>query len=815
MSKQMRLQYDRSKLAEAVEMVKGGEMSLRRASEVYFVPYSTLRDRVTGRIDVEARPGVDTVLTLEEEIRLKDYVIACSELGVGKSRDQVRELAYMIIYRDPTRSHHAERWLKNKAAGKDWYYGFMARHSELSLRTPEKLSKNRARMTNQAVLTQFYDILGPYLNEKDPGLIWNCDECGVPLDFRPRKVVASRKARSIWSINSGDKTNITIMGCGAGSGKMMPPMVIYKGKRVNQCLVGNAPDGWMIRFSESGWINSVLFEQWFEFHFMPYVNKYVRPGSPDSTVILLLDGHKSHETLYTLDLASKNNIQIICLPPNTTHVLQPLDVSFFKSLKSKWDRVNEEFCRSNHGQFVTKATFAKVFKMAWDTCVGNPGTVQNGFIRIGLAPFKRMSLQDILKDKDLSPSQCLNRPFQARASTTCSSINSDQTQPLSACLPPIDAEANSESSESQIGEVSDHTDGAANNNNRLQQEVGLVLEISSQTSSCDETQSINTGDMQNQATASAQCNQSQQVQDSLLSSSVSPDQSTEDILEHITYLLSISSGDSNPDRDIIQFPDYVDLDLDDSLPDFSVLTDATQLSDHTYATISSGLSDPTDATRLTDPTDNTRPTRSSDSTDATRPLDRIGKTRLSGSSDSTRLSGLTEDTGLPGSLDPTDDTRSSDLTDNTESSGYLDLIDNTRPSGSQDRTDITTFSASLDPLEDIFTLPTIDTRPPTRKRRRTNPYCRVLTSTEVLEEKRKKENDAKSKQLDAGGNKSTNKQRGRPKRSKGTKPDQGKTKVQAKGRKTKVQAKGRKAKGVKRSATKKRKKTSTVSKQNK
>ena len=282
--------------------------------------------------------------------------------------------------------------------------------------------------------------------------------------------------------------------------------------------------------------------------------------------------------------------------------------------------------------------------------------------------------------------------------------------------------------------MSDHTDGAANNNNRLQQEVGLVLEISSQTSSCDETQPINTGDIQNLARASAQCNQSQQVQDSLLSSSVSPDQSTEDILEHITYLLSISSGDSNPDRDIIQFPDYVDLDLDDSLPDFSVLTDATQLSDHTYAIIPSGLSDPTDAARLPDPTDNTRPTRSSDST---RPLDRIGKTRLSGSSDSTRLSGLTEDTGLPGSLDPTDDIRSSDLTDNTESSGYLDLIDNTRPSGSQDRTDITTFSASLDPLEDIFTLPTIDrpTRPPTRKRRHTNPYCRVLTSTEVLEEK--------------------------------------------------------------------------------
>ena len=129
--------------------------------------------------------------------------------------------------------------------------------------------------------------------EKNPNHIWNCDECGVPLDFQPRKVVASRRTRSIWSINSGDKTNITVMGSGAASGKMMPPMVIYKGKRVNQCLLANAPDDWMVRFSDTGWINCILFEQWFQHHFLQYVNKHVHPASPDCTVILLLDGHKA------------------------------------------------------------------------------------------------------------------------------------------------------------------------------------------------------------------------------------------------------------------------------------------------------------------------------------------------------------------------------------------------------------------------------------------------------------------------------------------------------------------------------------------
>ena len=115
-------------MSEAVAVVKAGQMSLNKASQVYLMPYSTLQDRVSGRVSVTASPGAETVLTPQEETKLKTYLIACSELGVGKSKDQVRELAYMVIHRDPSHSHYAERWLKHTSAEKDWYYGFMSRH---------------------------------------------------------------------------------------------------------------------------------------------------------------------------------------------------------------------------------------------------------------------------------------------------------------------------------------------------------------------------------------------------------------------------------------------------------------------------------------------------------------------------------------------------------------------------------------------------------------------------------------------------------------------------------------------------------------
>ena len=44
-------------------------------------------------------------------------------------------------------------------------------------------------------------------------------------------------------------------------------------------------------------------------------------------------------TYGTVKLAIKNQIIIICLPPHTSHALQPLDVGVFKGLKADWRRI--------------------------------------------------------------------------------------------------------------------------------------------------------------------------------------------------------------------------------------------------------------------------------------------------------------------------------------------------------------------------------------------------------------------------------------------------------------------------------------------
>jgi hypothetical protein len=61
-------------------------------------------------------------------------------------------------------------------------------------------------------------------------------------------------------------------------------------------------------------------------------------GKEDKPILLLLDGHVSHSVAGTVDICAENNIRTVLLPPHTSHVLQPLDVGLFPSLKAAWRR---------------------------------------------------------------------------------------------------------------------------------------------------------------------------------------------------------------------------------------------------------------------------------------------------------------------------------------------------------------------------------------------------------------------------------------------------------------------------------------------
>ena len=72
-----------------------------------------------------------------------------------------------------------------------------------------------------------------------------------------------------------------------------------------------------IRMSKKGYITGKISQEWIRVDF---------DGQPHEvangrTHLLIVDGHVSHFTQDFLEYAKTSNIEVLCLPPNTTHAL--------------------------------------------------------------------------------------------------------------------------------------------------------------------------------------------------------------------------------------------------------------------------------------------------------------------------------------------------------------------------------------------------------------------------------------------------------------------------------------------------------------
>ena len=66
--------------------------------------------------------------------------------------------------------------------------------------------------------------------------------------------------------------------------------------------------------------------------------------------MLLMDGHSPHYTPEAISGATQVGVIVFfCIPPNTTHAAQPLDVSFFGPIKKHWSSVCHAYLAKNPG----------------------------------------------------------------------------------------------------------------------------------------------------------------------------------------------------------------------------------------------------------------------------------------------------------------------------------------------------------------------------------------------------------------------------------------------------------------------------------
>ena len=226
----------------------------------------------------------------------------------------------------------------------------------------EPLAYARAMANDSKVINKYFDMLEETIHENGlthrPAQIFNCDETGLPLTHKPPKVVTHVGQKHPYTVTSNEKAQITVLVCGSAAGYCIPPMVIFDRKSLNpEMAIGEVPSTFY-GLSQSGWMDSELFEEWYKNHFLLY-------APPARPLLLLLDGHSSHYQLELLQIAAAEGIIIFCLPPHATHILQPLDNGAFGALKQHWSEACHHHCSHNPGKVVNRYNFSEVFRSAW------------------------------------------------------------------------------------------------------------------------------------------------------------------------------------------------------------------------------------------------------------------------------------------------------------------------------------------------------------------------------------------------------------------------------------------------------------------
>lgn len=323
------------------------------------------------------------------ETELAAFLTEMESRLFGLTSRDVRSLAFQLAERNKL-EHTFNK--ETGLAGKDWFRGFMHRHPNLAIRSPEPTSAARARSFNRENVDQFFKLLENLMDTHHFMVhrVFNVDETGITtVQNKPSKIIAKKGKKQVGSLTSAERgTLTTAVICMSASGIYVPPMLIFPRVRMNPALTLGAPPGTIFECDKSGWMQSHLFTNWMK-HFI----NFTKPSETDP-ILLVLDGHRTHtKNIEAIDLAKKHHVHMIVIPPHCSHRMQPLDVSFMKPLSSFYSRAMERYLRNHPGKVITLYQVSSLFAEAYLNAAV-PNNAISGFTKTGIHPVNRDAYTD-------------------------------------------------------------------------------------------------------------------------------------------------------------------------------------------------------------------------------------------------------------------------------------------------------------------------------------------------------------------------------------------------------------------------------------
>lgn len=419
--------YSKETLLQTIEDVKSGRYSAYAASKLHKIPLNTLLDHIKGRRGKKsASYGRATALSAEDENKLVHCLTTMEKHGFGLSRMEVMDLVGKYV-----KANQLNTPFQNGIPGKDWLFSFMKRH-KLSVKKPENVEIARRKSVDPFIINNYFDLVSKTIKnlgiENKPHLIWNLDETSFCSDPSKTKVVGKKGAKATRTTSTSGRENTSVLFACNAKGEKAPPLIIFKGKQIWTHMMPPEGKGFpetTYAASPNGWMQTDIFDNYFK-------NSFLRTIGTERPVLLFFDGHATHVSLNLIQMAIDNQVTIIKLPPHSSHILQPLDLSVMKAVKDRWDPLLVSWQRLHIGQKLPKAEFSVLLGKIWASLPGE--VISNGFRKAGIYPFN----DKVVPEETFDPDAFQRWKDQLKVSNPPADLNENSIQGQLATPTPIE-----------------------------------------------------------------------------------------------------------------------------------------------------------------------------------------------------------------------------------------------------------------------------------------------------------------------------------------------------------------------------------------
>lgn len=385
--------YSCDLLQQALLDIQQNGISVRAAAEKYKIPRRSLSNKLKA---VHQRPaGGQTALTDAEEQDIIRNLLACADWGMPLDGMDIRILVQQYL-------NSAGRTVSkfvNNMPGEGWYQSFISRHREhLTVRRCQNISRARSSVGTSQVIS-YFDHLEQSINGIPASNILNYDETNFSDDPGVKKMVFRRGVKYPERVMNATKGNISVMFAGTGDGQLLPPYVVYRSEHLWSTWVSGGPAGTRYGRSKSGWLDTCNFQEWFRSIIIPWARRLQGPKC------IIGDNLSAHISSDVVRQCADFDIRFVLLPPNATHLCQPLDVAFFGPMKKHWRQALTKYkTTQKSGAAFKKSDFPRLLqKLVNESEMKTAENIKAGFKACGIIPLCRHEVLKRLPDTSYIP----------------------------------------------------------------------------------------------------------------------------------------------------------------------------------------------------------------------------------------------------------------------------------------------------------------------------------------------------------------------------------------------------------------------------